>query len=198
MEKILARAIGEALLRTADSWIYNCDGGCFETVCSREAWDVGDLIVIYQPHKSMREYDDMFATIFIKRKDKKAFKMKDLNSDSVLLVKKLMMESFLDILKKSNNLWTHPIKNDFQHLVQIKDDFRIEKGAVRFTFEIRGAYDGCCGDRWEPHRLRAYIEAKNNGNTENEAIAAAEKAGKDFETNQLEDDFKNKLKCEIK
>ena len=102
-----------------------------------------------------------------------------------------------DILKKSNNLWTHPIINDFEHLVQIKDDFRIEKGNVRFTFEIRGAYDGCCGDRWEPHRLRAYIEALNNVSTESEAIAAAEKAGKDFETSVLEQDFKIKLKCKV-
>jgi len=197
MEKFLAKAIGEALLRTADSWIYNCDGGCFESVCTREAWDVGELLVIYQPHKSMREYDDMFATIFIKRNDKKAFTAKDLHSDSVSLVKKLMMESFHDILKKSNNLWTHPIKNDFKHLVQIKEDFRIDKGTVRFTFEIRGAYNGCCGDSWEPHRLRAFIEALNNLNNENEAIAAAEKAGKEFELCDIEDDFKNKLKSEI-
>jgi len=189
----LAKAIGDVLLRTADTWIYNCDGGCFESVCTREAWKNGPFHVIYQPHKSMREYDDMFATVFIKRVDKKSILGKEMN-ESVNIVKMLVMKSFHDILGKSNNLWTHPIKDNFEHLVQVKDDFRIEKDAVRFTFEIRGAYDGCCGDRWEPHSLRAFVTSLGSFD---EAIESALCAGKKFNLVDLDEEFKSKLKCPV-
>lgn len=208
MEVPLCKAVGEALLHTADSWIYNCDGGCFESTCTRDAWEVGPLLVIYQPHKSMREYDDMFATIFIKRKDKKAFTKKELSHECVSSVKTLLMDSFHDILKKSENRWTHPIKDDFKSLVQLKDDFRIEGGAVRFTFEIRGALDGCCGDRWEPHRLRAFIDnlhlddAKKQKKGYDEAYAkamvSANQAGVEFHLANLDSEFREKLKHTIK
>jgi len=195
-EATFAKALGEVLLRTANSWVYNCDSGCFQSICEKESWTVDEkILIIYQPHKSMREYDDMYATVFFKRIDKKPITKKTLTCEKVSIIKKLFMDSLEDILQKSENKWTHAIKKDFDKLVQIKDPFRIESGTARFTFEIRGAVDGCCGDRWEPHRLEAFINNLERG--WDNAVQASENASKNFLSSEMDEDFKRKLKYGI-
>jgi hypothetical protein len=66
----LAKGYGWVLKHIAMSWIYNDDGGCFMDVCTKEFHIQGSWIIIYQPHKSMIEYDDYVASIIIKRVDK--------------------------------------------------------------------------------------------------------------------------------
>jgi len=153
-----AQAYASMLMKTATTWVFNCDGGCFADVCTREAWTNGPYLCIYQPHKSMAEYDDMFATCFIRRLDKAAVTKAELAGHAI--AEKHMLDSYADYVRASGGLWTHPIDGSFKQLVQIKEGLRLEKGSARFTFEIRGATNGCCGDSWWPHRLSDFIQAR--------------------------------------
>lgn len=149
----IARAWSDVLMRMAQSWVYNCDGGCFASVCEREAWTVGDVLVIYQPHKTMREYDDMFATIFIKRTDKEKITAAHLRAAKLDDVNRTVLQSYNEILDKTGGKWTHKIDGSLEALLQTKKPLALDNGAIKYTFEIRGATDGCCGDRWWPVRL---------------------------------------------
>lgn len=153
-----AKAYGSVLLKTARSWVFNCDSGCFADVCTKECWTSGPYLCIYQPHKSMAEYDDMYATCFIKRLDKAPITKAEFQGHKT--AEAHMLASFEDYVRASNGLWTHPIDATFDKLVQIKDPIRLEKGQARFTFEIRGSVDGCCGDCWEPHLLEAFVSGE--------------------------------------
>lgn len=150
-----AKAYGSVLMKTATTWVFNCDSGCFADVCTREAWTHGPYLCIYQPHKSMAEYDDMYATCFIKRLDKKPVSKAELAGHAI--AEAHLMDSFGDYVRASGGRWTHPIDGSFKQLVQIQEALRLEKGTARFTFEIRGAVDGCCGDSWFPHRLDDFL-----------------------------------------
>ena len=152
----ISRAWSDVLMRMAQSWVFNCDGGCFASVCEREAWTVGGLLVIYQPHKSMKEYDDMIATIFIKRTDKGKITAAQLRNAHLEQVNNMVLLSYNDILDKSGGKWTHAIDGTLDALLQTRKPLALEDGTLKYTFEIRGATDGCCGDRWWPHRLAAF------------------------------------------
>jgi hypothetical protein len=154
--KDIARAWSDVLMRMAQSWVYNCDGGCFASVCEREAWTVGDVLVIYQPHKSMREYDDMIATVFIKRTDKGKITAAQVREANLEEVNATVLRSYNDILDKTGGKWTHAIDGTLDALLQTRKPLAIEAGSLKYTFEIRGATDGCCGDRWWPHHLASW------------------------------------------
>jgi len=153
ISKDLQKAWADVLYKTAQHWVYNCDSGCFADICEREAWTVGTILVIYQPHKSMKEYDDMYASIFFKRTDKQPLTKDILKKANLEEVNRALLESYNEILAKTGNKWTHKIDGSFNQLVQIKKPLELEKGTLKMTFEIRGATDGCCGDRWWPHKL---------------------------------------------
>jgi hypothetical protein len=151
--KDLQRAWSDVLFKTAQHWVYNCDSGCFAEVCEREVWTEGSILVIYQPHKSMKEYDDMYASIFFKRTDKKLITGDILKKANLEEVDRALLASYNDYLAKTGNKWTHKIDGSLEQLVQIKKPLELEKGTLKMTFEIRGATNGCCGDRWWPHKL---------------------------------------------
>jgi len=163
--KDIARAWSDVLMRMAQSWVFNCDGGCFLDVCTRRAWTVGELLVIYQPHKSMQEYEDYVATVFMKRIDKgkiTAAQVRDANLDEVNAA---LLQSYNDVLDKTGGKWTTEIDGSLDELLQTRKPLAIEKGCLKYTFEIRGPTDGCCGNIWWPSRLaewrgdeRAYPE----------------------------------------
>lgn len=156
LSKDLARAWSDVLMRTAQSWVFNCDGGCFASVCEREAWSVGDVLVIYQPHKSMREYDDMIATVMLKRKDKEPITATQLRSAKLGDVDRAVLQSYNEWLDKTGNKWTHPIDGTLEQLIQMRKPLHLEDGTLKMTFEIRGSTSGCCGDRWWPRLLAAW------------------------------------------
>jgi hypothetical protein len=141
-------------MKTAQSWVFNCDSGCFADICEREAWTVGDVLVIYQPHKSMKEYDELLATVFLKHVDKTPMKASDMKK--LKPVNDAFLKSYNEVLDKTNNKWTLPCKGTVDSIVQATKPLHLEDGALKMTFEIRGATDGCCGDRWWPRCLAEY------------------------------------------
>ena len=156
ISKDIARAWSDVLMRTAQSWVFNCDGGCFAAVCEREAWTVGEVLVIYQPHKSMKEYDDLIATIMIKAKDKSPITASQLRAAKLKDVNVAFLQSYNDVLDKTGSKWTHAVDGTLEHIVQMRKPLQLEDGTLKMTFEIRGATNGCCGDRWFPARLAAW------------------------------------------
>lgn len=157
----LAKAWAQFLMKTATQWVFNCDSGCFSETCDREAWTNTHILAIYQPHKSMREYDDMYASVFFKRTDKKPLTAKIIKLANLEHLNKLMLGSYNDILAKTNNKWTHKIDGSFSQLIQIIKEPQLEKGTYKLTFEIRGATNWCCGDSWWPHRLNEWQGGSN-------------------------------------
>ena len=153
LSKDLARAWSDVLMHTAQNWVYNCDGGCFMSVCEREAWTVGDILVIYQPHKSMRDYDDLIATVMMKRKDKEAITAAALRAAKLTEVNQAFLASYNEWLDKTSGKWTHAIDGSLEQLVQMRKPLHLEDGTLKMTFEIRGSTNGCCGDRWWPRLL---------------------------------------------
>jgi hypothetical protein len=153
ISKDIARAWSDVLMRTAQSWVFNCDGGCFASICEREAWVVGDVLVIYQPHKSMKEYDDLIATVMIKAKDKSPITASQLRAAKLQDVNRAMLASYNDVLDATGGKWTHAIDGTLEQLVQMRKPLHLDDGTLKMTFEIRGATNGCCGDRWLPARL---------------------------------------------
>ena len=97
--KDLQRAWSDVLFKTAQHWVYNCDSGCFAEVCEREVWTEGSILVIYQPHKSMKEYDDMYASIFFKRTDKKPITGDILKKANLEEVDRALLASYNDYLE---------------------------------------------------------------------------------------------------
>lgn len=153
ISKDLQKAWSDVLFKTAQHWVYNCDSGCFAEICEREVWTEKSILIIYQPHKSMKEYDDMYASIFFKRVDKKPITKQIWEEANFDEVNNALLESYNDYLEKSGNKWTHKIDGSLEQLIQIIKPLELEKGTLKMTFEIRGAVDGCCGDRWWPHKL---------------------------------------------
>jgi hypothetical protein len=170
ISKDLARAWSDVLMRTAQSWVYNCDGGCFASVCEREAWTVGELLVIYQPHKSMREYDDMIATIMIKRTDKEPLTAAHLRAAKLADVNRAMLASYNEWLDRTGGKWTHAIDGSLEQLVQIRKPLKLDDGTLKMTFEIRGATNGCCGDRWWPRALAEWRGETSDDADDDEAF----------------------------
>ena len=154
------RGYAKTLLYASRSWVYNCDSGCFYDTCQRSVFHNDDSwLFIYQPNKSMIEYDDLLTSIFIKHKSKK-LSDKDLKTLKPYMqaVENLYLKSFNEFLETSDGAWTHNV-NSFDKLLQIKEPIRVrDDGSLSFKFHIRGAMDGCCGDRWTPHWLELYLD----------------------------------------
>lgn len=155
----LAKAYGWALKNMAMSWIYNDDGGCFMDVCAKEVNIVGSWMVIYQPHKSMIEYDDYVATIIIKRVDKIPITQKMFTAAKkyIKLVEKLYLESYNDILILTDNKWTHEIDGTFKQLAQIQKPLALMDSQIKMQFEIRMPTNHSCGDSWTPVKLLKWL-----------------------------------------
>lgn len=155
----LAKALAWVYLHTAYSWIFNCDSGCFYDVCQKSVHIQGAWMVIYQPLKSMLEYDELYAAIIIKRCDKQPItpKMLKLAQPYTKKVDNLYLQSYNDILAITSNKWTHPVDGTLNKIMQIVEPFKLVDGSYKMKFEIRGAVDGCCGDSWYPAKLMAYL-----------------------------------------
>ena len=155
----LAKAWAYVLLGTAHKWIYNCDSGCFYDVCQKSVKVEGNWLIIYQPLKSMIEHDELIAAIIIKRTDKKPITQKMFNDAKPFLanVENLYLQSYNDILKVTDNKWTHSVDGTLNQIAQIKEPLNLVDGTLKMKFEIRGAVDGCCGDSWDPSKLMVFI-----------------------------------------
>jgi hypothetical protein len=149
------------LIKTTEEWVFNCDSGCFYDVCQRQVISEGRWQAIYQPHKTMLDYSDMVATLLIKRLDAsgkpeklKASEFAKLKTEAIEPVNRLLLESYNELLRRSGNKWTHAIDGTFEALVQVRRGPELDpSGTVKFTFAIRGAVDGCCGDSWTPDKV---------------------------------------------
>lgn len=157
--KALAKAWAWVLQNTADSWVFNCDSGCFYSVCQKQIHTEGPWMVIYQPTKSMMECDDLVAAIFIKRTDKKPITQKMLKDaeSEMHLIENLFLESYNNILKITDGKWTHEVNGTLEEIVQMQEPLHLVDGVLKMKFEIRGATDGCCGDRWYPAKLMKHM-----------------------------------------
>lgn len=155
----LAAAYAHILDEMCQSWIYNCDSGCFADTCERQVFEHGDYKCIYQPHKSMLEYEDFVASVFIKKttgtkkisaKDFKAF-----NADARKRIEADLLASYNDYLESSGGKWLSPkVDGTFGSVMQIRKPLELQSdGGLKMSFEIRGATVGCCGDSWTPWRL---------------------------------------------
>ena len=155
----LAKALAWIYLNTAYSWIFNCDSGCFYDVCQKSVHVEGAWMIIYQPLKSMLEYNDLVAAIIIKRTDKKPITKKMLSDAKKQMkqVDNLYLQSYNDILKVTDNKWTHPVDGTLEKIMQIREPLNLVNGDLKMKFEIRGAVDYCCGDSWYPAKLMAFI-----------------------------------------
>ena len=155
----LAKGYGWVLKGIAMSWIYNDDGGCFMDVCTKEINVIGPWIIIYQPHKSMIEYDDYVASIIIKRVDKTPITRKMFTDAKPYLkqVEKLYLESYNDILAQTDNKWTHPVDGTFNQIAQIKKPLALKDDQIKMQFEIRMPTNHSCGDSWEPAKLLEWL-----------------------------------------
>ena len=155
----LAKALAWVYLNTAYSWIFNCDSGCFYDVCQKSVHIEGAWIIIYQPMKSMLEYNDMVAAIIIKRIDKQAITQKMLTAANPFIkqVEKLYLQSYNDILSVTGNKWTHKVDGTLEKIMQIREPLKLVNGELKMKFEIRGAVDYCCGDSWYPAKLMAWF-----------------------------------------
>ena len=155
----LAKALAWVYLNTAYSWIFNCDSGCFYDVCQKATRIQGVWNIIYQPMKSMLEYNDMVAAIIIKRIDKQAVTKKMLSDAKTHMknVDNLYLQSYNDILKVTDNKWTHPVDGTLEKIMQIREPLKLVNGELKMKFEIRGAVDYCCGDSWYPAKLMAWF-----------------------------------------
>ena len=158
--KALARAIAWVYLGTASRWIFNCDGGCFADICRKCVFTEGPWMAIYQPLKSMIEYEDFVAAIIIKRTDKQPVTANMLAAAEPHLaeVKRLYLQSYNDILAATGGKWTHTVDGTLEEIMQIREPFELRDGAWRMKFEIRGQVnESCCGDSWVPARLQAWM-----------------------------------------
>jgi hypothetical protein len=155
----LAKGYGWVLKHIAISWIYNDDGGCFMDVCTKEVHIVGPWIIIYQPHKSMIEYDDYVASIIIKRVDKTPVTKKMFTDAKPYLkhVENLYLQSYNDILAQTANKWTHEIDGSFTQLAQIQQPLALKDGTIKMQFEIRMPTNHSCGDSWTPVKLLEWL-----------------------------------------
>lgn len=156
----LARAWGWVLHGVAEWWNYNCDSGCFADTCRRAVHTEGPFLVIYQPTKAMIEYDDFVAAINIKRVDKKHISaaLWAAAQPHIDAVNRLVLQSYNDVLAATGGKWDKPIDGSLDALLQTRQALHLaEDGNLKFKFEIRGATDGCCGNRWEPGRLMAWL-----------------------------------------
>lgn len=52
----LRKLYTDVVRRLCDSWTYNCDGGCYASLCARITWTDGPWTFVYQPKKGFDEY----------------------------------------------------------------------------------------------------------------------------------------------
>jgi hypothetical protein len=156
----LSAAYAHIVDAMCQSWVYNCDSGCFYDVCQRQVFTHGAYMCIYQPHKSMMEYEDFMASVFIKKstgtKKITAKEFKAFAECPKAAIEADLVKSYEDYLESSGGKWLSPrVNGTFESIMQIRKPLELQPdGSLKMSFEIRGATRGCCGDSWTPH----YIE----------------------------------------
>ena len=174
----LARLWAWIIINISNNWVFNCDSGCYYEICQKEVHTEGSYMAIYQPTKGMITYDNFIAAIIIKRTDKKPITLKmftDANSDLMKVhqktlsfdlalqallakVQNLFLESYNNILKITNNKWTSKTDGTFDSIIQSTEKLQLVDGTLKFKFKIRGAINGCCGDKWNPDKLIKWFD----------------------------------------
>lgn len=168
----LGFAYAHVLDAMCQSWIYNCDSGCFYDVCQRQVFTHGPFMCIYQPHKSMIEYDDFVASVFIKQttgtKKISAKAFKTFCEGAKAAIEADLVKSYNDYVASSGGKWLSPgVDGSFDSIMQVRKPLELQPdGSLKMTFEIRGAFRGCCGDSWTPHHLERNWRAKDPENAE--------------------------------
>jgi hypothetical protein len=168
--------LGAAYAHTIDAmcqrWVYNCDSGCFYDVCQRQVFTHGPYMCIYQPHKSMLEYDDFVASVFIKKttgtKKISAKEFKTFRDGSKAAVEADLVKSYKDYVASAGGKWLSPrVNGTFESIMQIRKPLELQPdGSLKMSFEIRGATRGCCGDSWTPHYIERNWRAKDPENAD--------------------------------
>jgi len=157
----LGKGYAIAVRDMCSRWAYNCDGGCFMGTLEKVHWTEGPYMWIYQPHKSMIDYEDFVASIFVR--PVKALGGQPISEDlwarfrdtAKKQVEQALVDSFMDYVTWTNGKWLSSLKDiAFESIVQIRRPLeRMPDGSLKMSFEIRGAESGCCGDTWWPFRL---------------------------------------------
>jgi hypothetical protein len=187
--KDVAKAYGGALAQICERWRWNTDDGCFQDTRNRDTWDVGGVLAIYQPHKSMQvddfEFEEMFATIIFKRKDGKPFSKAQMKAavEECKEPELLLLREYNEILKLTENKWRYTCDGSIEQVARIKKPLELrDNGTISFCFEVNYTPDGNDGIFWSPRALKTWLG--------NEDLSYCELK----EDGTLDEEFRDKLK----
>jgi hypothetical protein len=154
---------GWVLYKSASSWNFHSDSGCFYSVCTTESYTKGDWTAIYQPSKEMKEYDDGKYYIIIKNKKTITETMFKSLQPMITQVEKLFLESYNDILKITKNRWPTEVNGTIEDVAQIIYPLKLEKNLLKMCMELRGMSkkeEWRSHNYWTPEKLGNWLGYK--------------------------------------
>ncbi len=154
------KAYGWALYKSAVSWNFHSDSGCFYCTCQREVYTIGNWTAIYQPSKEMKEYDEGKYYIIFKNKKPITEKMFNTLNPIILQVENLFKESYNDILKVTKNRWSTKVNGTIQEIAQIIYPLELDNGSLKMCLELRGMSkisEWRSHDFWIPDKLGKWL-----------------------------------------
>lgn len=155
------KAYGWVFYKSASSWSFHSDSGCYYSLCQIEVYTIGNWTAIYQPSKDMKEYENGKYYIIFKYKNNITQKLfNDLNP-VIKKVEKLVQESYNDILVITKNRWSTKVNGSIEEIANIIYPIKLENNFLKMCFELRGMSEGRSNDYWIPHKLAKWLGYKN-------------------------------------
>jgi hypothetical protein len=160
-----SKVYGWVLYKSATSWNFHSDSGCFYSTCTTESYIKGDWTAIYQPSKEMKEYDEGKYYIIIKCKKNITEKLFKSLAPMIKQVENLFLESYNDILKITKNRWSTKVNGTIEDIAHIIYPLKLENNLLKMCLELRGMIKGQewrSHDSWNPEKLGKWLGYEKN------------------------------------
>jgi hypothetical protein len=159
------KAYGWAFYKSASSWSFHSDSGCYYSLCQKEVYTIGNWTAIYQPSKEMKEYENGKYYIIFKYKNNITQKLFNDLSPVIKQVEKLFKESYNDILQITKNKWSTKVNGTIEEIANIIYPIKLENNSLKMCLELRGMSEGRSNDYWIPHKLGKWLGYKKNSSS---------------------------------
>lgn len=153
MDASFRKLYTDVIRRLCDSWTYNCDGGCYESLTHRIVWTEGPWTFVYQPKKGFDEYDTSEISLFFTHKDHKVLDPKFVRETIQPVIDAVHSEfesNFQKLMDLTGHQWLEPIRETSVYEILQFEPWTVsqpDKKRFKTTYSLRGSDDSLsCGD----------------------------------------------------
>ena len=144
MDFDLLKLYKRVIERLCDTWVYSCDGGCYDSVAHRMSLTEGPWSFVYQPKKGFDEYRTTEVSFMIFHKDHKTMTEKFVREVIQPVMDHVHHDfdtTFSQILSKTQNHWIDEIKSTTVYDVLQFEPWTLsaDKKRLKTLYTLRGS-----------------------------------------------------------